>query len=126
MVPDGASLIVEKVAVSIRGAGRAGDIEICAGHRLAEIGLNRLRLLAALIELEDIFAIEFPPDATDRFRVVRDIVLYIQSHATMDWAASAGEATAARRELITSCRSTDGHAYGLFARVFGRAFRLAA
>jgi hypothetical protein len=51
-----------------------------AGDKLKDLGLSHLRLLGVLIELEDKFAIEFPSDAIDIFRIVGDIASYIQSH----------------------------------------------
>jgi acyl carrier protein len=77
MIRDSANAILETVAASIHGLARLGDGPVRAGDRLKDLGLSRLWLLAVLIELEDKFAIEFPPDAINRFRSVGDIASYI-------------------------------------------------
>jgi acyl carrier protein len=80
MVPDNTSFILETVAASIGDAVGLDDTLALASDNLKDLGLSRLRLLAVCIELEDKFAIEFPSDAIDSFRVVDDVALYIQSH----------------------------------------------
>jgi acyl carrier protein len=103
MVPDSASPILETVAASIEDA--VGDIPVLAGDNLKDLGLSRLQLLAVLIELEDKFAIEFPSDAIDRFRIVGDIAFYIQSHEPYDDDAAELPATASHPiELRPSAR----------------------
>jgi acyl carrier protein len=89
MVPDSATAILETVTASIEDAVGLGDIRVLAGGNLKDLGLSRLRLLAVMIELEDKFAIEFPSDAIDRFRIVGDIAFYIQSHEMTPYAAAA-------------------------------------
>jgi acyl carrier protein len=79
MIRDSAA-IHETVAASIHAIGRSGDRPVRAGDRLRDLGLTRLWLLAVLIELEDKFAIEFPPDAIDGFGSVGDITCYIRTH----------------------------------------------
>jgi len=81
MVPDSESSILETVRVALHGAMRLDATPLLAGDSLKDLGLSRLRLLAVLIELEDKFDIEFPTNAVDCFRLVRDIAVYIQSHA---------------------------------------------
>jgi acyl carrier protein len=81
MAPDRDRSILETVFAALRGAGWVGDVPVLAGDSLKDLGLSRLRLLAALIELEDSYDIEFPADSVDRFRIVRDIAAYIQAHA---------------------------------------------
>jgi acyl carrier protein len=88
MVPDSATAILETVTASIEDAVGLGDIRVLAGGNLKDLGLSRLRLLTVMIELEDEFAIEFPSDAIDRFRIVGDIAFYIQSHEMTPYAAA--------------------------------------
>jgi hypothetical protein len=61
--------------------------------------LSRLRLLAVLIDLEDKFAIEFTPDATDGFRSVGDITFYIHTRALAPYDDVADERPAATCHL---------------------------
>jgi acyl carrier protein len=79
LVPYNTSFILETVAASIGDAVGLDDTPALASDNLKDLGLSRLRLLAVCIELEDKFAIEFPPDAIDGFRVVDDVASYIQS-----------------------------------------------
>lgn len=79
MIHDGANAIFETVVASIHGAGRLSEGPVYAGDRLKDLGLSRLWLLAVLIELEDKFGIEFPPDVVDGFRSVGDITFYIRA-----------------------------------------------
>ena len=79
MIRDNANAILETVAASIHGIGRSGDSPVRAGDRLKDLGLSRLWLLAVLIDLEDKFGIEFPPDVVDGFRSVGDITFYIHA-----------------------------------------------
>jgi len=57
MVTDSEYPIPETVFAAIHGAAELGDIPILAGDNLKDLGLSRLQLLAALIELEDNFAV---------------------------------------------------------------------
>jgi acyl carrier protein len=95
MVPDSSNLILEAAAASIRDAGGLRDISVLAGDHLGDhlkdLGLSRLRLLAVSIELEDKFAIEFPSEAVDCFRMVGDVALYIQSHEMTPYDQAADE-----------------------------------
>jgi acyl carrier protein len=100
MVPDSSNLIVEAVAASIRDAGGLRGISVLPGDHLKDLGLSRLRQLAVLIELEDKFAIEFPSEAVDCFRMVGDVALYIQSHEMTPYDHAADE-------LPTAARSPD-------------------
>jgi acyl carrier protein len=79
MIRDSANAIFETVAASIHSIGRSGDSPVRAGDRLKDLGLSRLWLLAVLIELEDKFAIEFPPHVVDGFHSVGDITSYIRA-----------------------------------------------
>jgi len=80
MVTDSGYPIPETVFAAIHGAAGLGDNPVFAGDKLKDLGLSRLQLLAALIELEDKFAVEFPADAVNCFRIVGDIAVYIQTH----------------------------------------------
>jgi acyl carrier protein len=100
MVPDNTSFILETVAASIGDAAGLGDTPALAGDNLKDLGLSRLRLLAVCIELEDKFAIEFPSDAIDSFRVVDDVALYIQSHEMTPYDNEADDLPAAARHPI--------------------------
>jgi acyl carrier protein len=91
MFRDSANAIFETVAASIHSIGRVGDNPLRAGDRLKDLGLSRLWLLAVLIELEDKFAIEFPPDAIDGFRSVGDITSYIRAHEMTPYDEAADE-----------------------------------
>jgi acyl carrier protein len=95
MVPDQANSILETVAASIQGTGGLRDIPVQAGDTLKDLDLSRLRLLAVLIDLEDKFAIEFTPDATDGFRSVGDITFYIHTRALAPYDDVADERPAA-------------------------------
>ncbi len=118
MVPDSENFILETVFAAIRGAGWLGDRLVCAGDNLTGLGLSRLRLLAALIELEDKFDIEFPADAVDCFRMVGDIAAYIQSHAVMPCDDAAKRPTAASPPVARPSVSIRLHQ--LWARAFSR------
>src|ERR1700732_4812342 len=100
MVPDNTSFILETVAESIGDAVGRDDTQALAGDNLKDLGLSRLRLLAVFIELEDKFAIEFPSDAIDCFRVVGDVALYIQSHEVTPYDDTADELPAAASHPI--------------------------
>jgi acyl carrier protein len=91
MIRDNSNAILETVAASIRSVGRSGDSPLRVGDRLKDLGLSRLWLLAVLIELEDKFAIEFPPDAVDGFRSVGDITFYINAHEMPPYDEAADE-----------------------------------
>jgi acyl carrier protein len=119
MVPDSASLILETVAASIEDAAGLGEIPVLAGDNLKDLGLSRLRLLAVFIELEDKFAIEFPSDAIDCFRVVGDVALYIQSHEVTPYDDTADELPAAASHPIDPRPSARDrvHPIGACARV---------
>jgi acyl carrier protein len=91
MIRDSSNAILETVAASIHSVGRSDDSPLRAGDRLKDLGLSRLWLLAVLIELEDKFAIEFPPDAIDGFRSVGDITSYIRAHEMTPYDEAADE-----------------------------------
>jgi acyl carrier protein len=91
VIPDGASAILEMVAASFADARGISGMPILAGDRLSDLGLSHLRLLAVLIKLEDKFAIEFPTDAINSFRIVGDIVSYIESHEMTRYEDAADE-----------------------------------
>jgi acyl carrier protein len=114
MVPDSASPILETVAASIEDA--VGDIPVLAGDNLKDLGLSRLQLLAVLIELEDKFAIEFPSDAIDRFRLVGDIAFYIQSHEPYDDDDDAAELPATASHPIEPRPSARDRLHWVWAR----------
>jgi acyl carrier protein len=80
LLPYNTNLILETVAASIGDAVGLDDTPALGSDNLKDLGLSRLGLLAVCIELEDKFALEFPPDAIDGFRVVDDVASYIQSH----------------------------------------------
>ena len=125
MVSDNTGSILKSLAASIRAAGGLGDIAVLPGDSLRELGLSRLRLLAVLIELEDIFAVEFSPEATDRFRCADDIVLYIQSYGVVPCYDADDEPRAAVRQIVRHHSARD-RVQSICARVFGRRFGLAA
>src|SRR5260370_29484666 len=116
MVPDSASPILETVAASIHGAGGLGDIPVLAGDNLRDLGLSRLRLLAVFIELEDKFAIEFPADAIDCFRIVSDIAFYIHSHEMTPYDDAADESPAAASHPIEQRPSARDRLHWVCAR----------
>jgi hypothetical protein len=126
MVPDSVERILKSLAAAIRAAGGRGDIAILPGDSLRDLGLSRLRLLAVLIELEDIFAVEFSPEATDRFRCAGDIVLYIQCFGVMPCDDMEDEPQASVSQTIVRHRPARGRVRLICARVFGRRFGLAA
>jgi acyl carrier protein len=97
-----------------------GDIPVLGDDTLKALGLSRLRLLAVLIELEDEFAIEFPADATDGFRVVEDIAFYIQSHEMTPYDDDADEPPAAARQPIKRRPSARDCLHRVCARAVGR------
>jgi acyl carrier protein len=115
MVPDSATAILETVTASIEDAVGLGDIRVLAGGNLKDLGLSRLRLLAVLIELEDEFAIEFPSDAIDRFRIVGDIAFYIQSHEMTPYDDDA-ELLATASHPIEPRPSVRARLHGVWAR----------
>jgi acyl carrier protein len=115
MVPDSASAILQTVAASIEDAGGLGITRVLAGDGLKDLGLSRLRLLAVLIELEDKFAIEFPSDAVDRFRIVGDIAFYIRSHEMTPYDGSA-ELPATATYPIEPRPSARNRLHGAWAR----------
>lgn len=125
MVSDNTDCILNALAASIRAAGGRHEITLLPGDSLRDLGLSRLRLLAVLIELEDIFAIEFSPEATDRFRCAGDIVLYIQSYGVVPACCADDEPQAVARQIV-SLRSARDRMQSLCTRVFGRRFGLAA
>jgi acyl carrier protein len=125
MVPDSTSFILNALAASIYAAGGRRDIAVLPGDSFRDLGLSRLRLLAVLIELEDIFAVEFSPEATDRLRCAGDIVLYIQSFGVVPHHDADDEPRAVARQILPF-RSARDRMQSLCARVFGRRFGLAA
>jgi acyl carrier protein len=125
MVPDSEYPIPETVFAAIHGAGGLGDIPVLAGDNLKDLGLSRLRLLAALIELEDKFAIEFPADAVNCFRIVGDIAVYIQSHEMIPHDDDADERPAAASHLIERRPFARDRLHQLCARAFCRVFGVA-
>jgi acyl carrier protein len=121
MVPYNETLILEAVIASLRGAGGLGDSPVRAGDRLKTLGLSRLRLLAAVIELEDEFVVEFPADAIDCFRTVSDIALYIQSHAMAPYEDPMDESPVADGHPIEWWPSIGDGLHRVCTRAFGRA-----
>jgi acyl carrier protein len=117
MVPDDTTIILETVAASIGGAAGLGDTPALAGDNLKDLGLSRLRLLAVCIELEDKFAVEFPSDAIDCFRVVDDVALYIQSHEMTPYDDAADELPAAASHPIEPRPSVRDRLHSVRARV---------
>ncbi len=124
MVPDWESSILETVRVAIHGATRRDDTRLLAGDSLKDLGLSRLRLLAVLIELEDKFDIEFPADAVSCFRIVRDIALYIQSHALIPY-DDADERRAASSHPIERRLPARARLHQLCTRALGRVLAIA-
>ncbi len=122
MVPDSDAAILEPVFAALHDPGRVGDIPLLAGDNLKELGLSRLRLLATLIELEDRFDIEFPPDAVDCFRIVGDIAVYIQSHAMPLDNGGADERPASARPQIEQPSPASDPLHPFWARLLRRVF----
>jgi acyl carrier protein len=85
MIPPSTNAIFETVVTTIRATGRLPETQVIAADRLKDLGLGRLWLLAALIELEDVFGIEFPTDVVSRLRTVGDITHYIRAHGTLPY-----------------------------------------
>src|SRR5258707_807676 len=127
MVPDKTSFILETVAASIGDAVGLDDTLALASENLKDLGLSRLRLLAVCIELEEKFAIEFPPDAIDSFRAVDDVALYIQSHEMTPYDDEADEVPAADSHSIEPRSSVRDHLRSAWAGVrVGRKLSMAS
>jgi acyl carrier protein len=120
MLSNNLDLVLEKVTESIRGAGLSDDRPVRAGDDLENLGLSRLRLLAALIELEEKFGIEFPSDAIDGFRIVGDLALYIQAHEMAPYDDAGDEFRATVSQPIERRLSARDCLNWICARTFGR------
>jgi acyl carrier protein len=125
MASDSDTPILEPVFAAIHRAGGLGDIPVLAGDKLTDLGLSRLRLLAALIELEDKFDIEFPADAVNCFRIVGDIAVYIESHAMMLYDDDTYERPAAASHPVERRQPGGDRLHRLCAHVFCRIFGVA-
>jgi acyl carrier protein len=121
MLSHNLDLVLEDVIASIRGAGWSDDSPVLAGDDLRDLGLSRLRLIAVLIELEERFAIEFPTEALDSFRIVGDIALYIQAHEITPDDDAADEFRATVSQPIERRLSARDCLHWICARTFGRA-----
>jgi acyl carrier protein len=121
MLNNDLDLVLEKVAESIRGVGLPDDRPVRAGDDLKNLGLSRLRLLAALIELEEKFGMEFPSDTIDGFRIVGDLALYIQAHEMAPDDDVADEFQATVSQPIERRLSARDCLNWICARTFGRA-----
>ena len=122
MVPNSKNPILETVVAEIHGTGRLGDMPVLAADNFKDLGLSHLRLLATLIKLEDKFDIEFPVDAVDCFRIVGDIVVYIQSYAIMPYDDDPDERPAAASHAIERRPPARSRLHQLCARAFSRIF----
>jgi hypothetical protein len=76
------------------------------------------------IELEDKFAIEFPADAIDCFRIVGDIAFYIHSHEMTPYDDAADELPATASHPIEQRPSARDRLHRVCARAFDRALGL--
>jgi hypothetical protein len=114
MIADRAGFILEGIAISLRRAAGRPDLQVRVGDQLDGFGLSRLRLLAALIELEEAFAVEFPPDTVEGFRLVGDLAFYIQAHGMAPYDDTAQEFSAPVKR--------QWHAFGCLNRFRRRAW----
>jgi hypothetical protein len=108
MIPDNSSLILEAVGASIKDGGELHNISVLAGDHLKDLGPSRLRLLAALIELEDEFAIELSSEMVDYFRMAGDVALSIQSHEITPHDHAADEFSLAASSPVIGFRNSWG------------------
>jgi acyl carrier protein len=120
MLDNNLDLVLEEVSASIRGAGWRDDSPVLASDAIEDLGLSRLRLLAALIELEEKFGIELPSDAIDGFRIVGDIALYIQAHEMTPYDDTADEFGATVGQPMERRLSARDCLNWICARTFGR------
>jgi len=76
--------ILDKVVAVIREVLYIPNQVISPTTRLADdLGLDSLDLITAFLDMEEDFGVEFPDDASARFRVVGDIVAWLTNHALL-------------------------------------------
>lgn len=82
MSTDSTGSITSMVIAAIRESLFLPTTPIGGATRLIEdLGVDSLDLIDAFIDLEEDFGVEFPSDATERFRTVGNVVAFLRGGA---------------------------------------------
>jgi len=80
MTLDAQGAILDKVVAAIRDALYIPNQAITLATRLVDdLELDSLDLITTFLDMEEDFGVEFPHDAPARFRVVSDIVVWLNN-----------------------------------------------